>query len=117
MDCRLFDLAQQRPRSLRQQDLPTVSVALVCAVLKQASITIESRMGIDYVWIRGQGVDITVLRADWEKILPYFLDGTFEPSQTPVPNISPAVGDSFLYRRILNTMKQLFLDEFPTSSL
>lgn len=66
-------------------------------------------------------VDVSVLATDWELILPYLRDGSFDPALYPVGSggsrSTPLVGQDPLYLRILGVLLQLFPDAYPTSNL
>jgi hypothetical protein len=129
VDTRLYSILQRRPKRLRQQDLPPVAKAIVAVIRKKSRASVGVHQNLSYVWLRGDDPGVVVLKEDWEKILPYIEDGTFDPTQTPVPRVVPLdpnvmydeatidLQDSYLYSRVLVVLRQLFPEKYPTSDL
>lgn len=84
---------------------------------------------VAYFRFTAKGLDCIVLATDFEKILPYIKDGTFDPIQYPPPTIdvgSPTVHpdistidqwDPVFYGRVYGQLRALFPDAYPTSNL
>lgn len=129
MDTRLYSILDRRPKRLRRQDLPPVAKAIVSFIRKQSHASVGVSQNLAYVWLRGNDPGVVVLKEDWEKILPYIEDGTFSPTQLPVPRICPLDPrvtyddatldwqDAYLYKRVLVVLQGLFPEEYPTSDL
>lgn len=126
VDIRLQDLASGlRGRRIRSSDLPEVSRAVLSVVRGVARAEASRSLGLRYVRLVGQGLDVEVLREDWKKIQPFILDGTFDPGQFPVPrkgslhrsvDYDPAVidvRDRTLFERILSTLSRVFEEDYP----
>lgn len=104
--------------------------AILSVVRQQGKATSGVYRGLSYVHITGQGLDISVLGEDWEKILPFIQDGSFDPALVPV---SARVGylhperhydaptldtqDVLFYERVLSILQDIFTDDYPTSDL
>lgn len=131
MDTRLYKIAGRRLARLRKQDLPEAALALLETIRKRATISGLRRNNVSFVWIRGRRANLTILKEDWEKIEPFFKDGSFVPLVTPIlgdrggwlrrevaydgPPLDGA--DKGLYETILQQLQQLFPEEWPTSLL
>lgn len=126
MDNRISKIDGRKPRSLRRSDCPIVALAIVSYYRQQCSVLSGTHRHLPYVRFVGRGLDVSVLGEDWEKILPFVKDGTFNPSQTPT---SPFVGylhpdrhyaqatldsrDIRFYERVLGVLEQLFPGDYP----
>lgn len=127
MDERLRRASGLRAERLTFPELPSLAVAIVASVRKQCHVQNFVMDGEPCVRLYGDGFNAVVRGSDWKRVLPFLLDGTFEPSVVPVPmrvtldpNVQfdvPAllVEDAFLYQRVLGVLKGLFPVGFPTS--
>lgn len=131
MDIRVYNnVVGERPHRLRKSDLPIVAVAIIAIVRQQGVARSGVFKNVPYVRLSGQGFDLSVLGEDWEKILPFIQDGTFNPSLVPVAAVAGYlhpeeqnnvatldVRDRLFYERVLYTLQGLFPDDYPTSNL
>jgi hypothetical protein len=121
VDQRLFKIGERRPERLTRADTPEVARAIAAYYRRQAQLTRGVTKEVAYVRLINPGLfDVSIRWEDWVKILPYFMDGSFNPSisHEPTlfvsnPTLNPADG---LYRHILNILNQLFTIEFPKST-
>ena len=87
-------------------------------------------MNVPYVRLLGRGFDVSILGSDWQKIMPYIQDGTFNPTLVPTapqtgylnPNIQYDSAtlddrDQLFYERVLHILQGLFPEDYPTSNL
>ena len=127
MDSRLPYYLGRRLTLLRKSDVPPVALAIVGHVegfCEAQRLTVHETPVIR-IW--GSGVDVVVRGEDWEKIIPYLRDGTFNPIAVPVPKsvpLHPVLDLSLLdarqqafYARVLGVLQTLFPDDYPTSNL
>lgn len=131
MDIRVFNnVVGGRPHNIFKSDCPLVARAIVAVVRHQARVGIGVYRNMRFVRLTGQDFDMAVLGEDWEKILPFIQDGTFDPSLVPVAPqvgyINPAVHydtatldarDIRFYERVLYILEGLFPEDYPTSNL
>jgi len=122
----MFFIHGRRLSRLRIPDLPVVAKAIVAFTRRHAKSAEYVRHGVGFVRLYGVGVDVNVLVSDWNKIVPYLQDGSWNPVATPVawplaaPNAEASIADTDdpdLYRRVLQTLELLFTEDFPTSRL
>jgi hypothetical protein len=130
VDTRLFEILRRRPRRLRQRDLSEVAKAIVAVVRKQARAQTGTYKNLSYIWLTGLDTDVMVLKEDWELIFPFIEDGSLNPVLAPAQPqtgfLHPTthydgsvvdINDTQFYHRVLNILKGLFTEEFPTSDL
>lgn len=102
----------------------------MAVVRKQGIAHVGVLSNVPYIRLIGRGFDLSILGEDWEKILPFVQDDTFNPMVVPA---SACVGyldpkehfdsatldeaDRPFYERVLFTLQQLFPDDYPTSNL
>lgn len=127
MDARLSRYLDRRLTRLRRPDLPDVAWAIVGHVegLCRAQSLMVSNTSVVRIW--GQGVDVVVRKEDWDKVVPYLRDGTFNPLLFPVPTsvpldpsqelVAPDARRQAFYQRVLGVLQTLFTEDFPTSDL
>jgi hypothetical protein len=65
------------------------------------------------MWITGERVNLTVLEEDWQKIRPFFADGTFDPSSAPKGMTEVDMERDPLYQRVLAALTPIFTKDFP----
>lgn len=131
VDSRIYNTTSgERPHHLLRTDLPVVARAIVAVVRKQGHARAGVLRQVPYVRLLGRDFDLSILGSDWEKILPYIQDGTFDPIIVPA---SPQTGylspdtqydsatlddrDSLFYERVLRILQGLFPGDYPTSNL
>lgn len=85
MDERLSRAYGRRIRRLTREDLPQLAYAITIVIRKQGHAEVYDHGALKCVRLHGNGVDVSVLQEDWDKIVPYLLDGTLDPTLTPVP--------------------------------
>lgn len=128
MDNRLGILFAKRTSRLRQQDLPDVAFAITTYLrgIVPVSVGPTTVSGAPVIALVSQWFNITVLASDWAKIEPYLRNDTFNPSVVPIPYMnqryerealfSPSVvTQDPLYERVLDTLKIVFPESYPTS--
>lgn len=89
---------------------------LIVAVLRRRGTAgTAQRSGVEVVVLQDkEGRSLVVQKDDWAKILPFIQDGSFNSFLTPLALLDRA--DSFLYQRVLLTLRGLFPEPFPTSN-
>jgi hypothetical protein len=116
---------------LTKDDLPQVAKAIVAYYRGQCkNVGRGVFAGMEIVEFMGEGLDVVVLAADWDKIMPYVQDNSFNPLIYPASpqdgRLHPEreldlsvidVGDRPLYTRVLGILDTLFPEPFPTSNL
>ena len=129
MDARLQLVNGRRLSRLRQEDLPNVAKVIVGYERRVVRSERCFSKQVVYYRFRGKGLTVIVLGTDFEKILPYIKDGSFDPIQFPAPTIDtsnpdldPDVStidqwDPVFYTRVLGQLRALFPDSYPTSNL
>ncbi len=130
MDARLFLLGGRMLRRLRQQDLPEVSRAIVGAIRHRYTLTSAIIQDVAVIRIVSPKQEVTILKDDWAKIMPYIQDETLTPVLNPtnpqVGYLDPQVSydeplfdqaDRPLYLYILGLLQRLFPDSIPVSNL
>ena len=113
---------------LRRDDLPEVARALTAA--ERGFVRAERcyQRGVAYYRFYASTLDVLVLASDFERIIPALQNGLFDTTQYPVPHVTRAGGpapdlstieqwDSVLYNRVLDVLKALFTESYPTSDL
>jgi hypothetical protein len=129
VDNRLFYVDGRRLVRLRKEDLPELTRVLIAVIRKRARAGVARVKNVDYVELVGQGANALVLRSDWELILPFVQDESFNtlfaPVEPPVRYLEPVVAynepildraDRFLYGRILGILTGLFPDSTPVAA-
>jgi hypothetical protein len=118
-----------RLASLTSHELPELARAIVAYERKRIAAQKGQLRDITYVRLFGDGIHVVVRGEDWDKILPYLKDGSFNPREVPDPQIvylneevrfdpgSTETRDSALYNRVLGVLRALFPKTFPTSNL
>lgn len=127
MDTRLFYVDGRRLARLRKEDLPELSRAIIAVVRERARAGVVRVKNVDYIEIVGTGYSALVLKSDWEKILPFVQDESFNPAIYPaeppgryldqdVAYNEPVLdrADRMLYARIVGILGTLFTEGFPT---
>lgn len=127
VDNRLFYVDGRRLVRLRKEDLPELARTIIAVIRKRAHAGVARVKNVDYVEIHGTGAKALVLKSDWELILPYLQDESFNPYVVPVaPPVKPIDlqvaydepildrADKPLYERIVGVLQGLFPQSFPT---
>jgi hypothetical protein len=99
-------------------------------VRRQAVARAGVYRNVPYVRLTGKDLNLTILGEDWEKILPFIQDGTFNPVLVPTSShvgwlhpdrhfdsASLDARDPRFYERVLHILQGLFPDDYPTSNL
>jgi len=128
MDNRLGHVGQKRVSRLRQQDLPVVAFALATQIRRLTPVQVNRTTvsGAPTIVFTSDYFQVPILIEDWNKIEPYVRDDTFSPVALPpfsgymlLRPDAELTPDSFsqdpLYQIILQTLKGLFPDSYPTS--
>ena len=130
VEARLGKIGGQRLARLYVKDLPRLARGIVAVIRNRAHARAHVARNVPFVRIKSDEHDILVMKEDWEKILPYIQDGTFNPMVVPR---NPQVGyldfriaygepvldhaDRRLFEAILGTLQLLFTERFPTSDI
>lgn len=128
VDERLNIIYGHRARRLNRGDLPTLALAISAFQRGQATVRNGYSGTLGYVYLAGDGFDILVLADDWNQVVPFLRDGTFNPEIVATPAIGVADPNEYyatpflaandpLYRRVYDTLYPLFPDAYPTSNL
>lgn len=129
VDARLFRIGGRRPEKLTNLDLPFLAKAIVMVLRGLAVASRNTVRDVSYVRIMGESIDFLVRAEEWQLIVPFIQDGTFDPTKYPPPASFPLdpkreydpgaidLIDSALYHRVLNVLAPLFPRSFPTSDL
>ena len=100
--------------------------AIVGAIRRQATVSLDARDGGRFVRISGRGFDAVFTKSDWSRILEVIKAETFSPMFFPVEGavrpfdsrvrLSPSTVDANdpLYTRVLGTLQGLFTLKVPT---
>lgn len=125
-----YNVSGVRPHRLQKSDLPVVARAIIAIVREQGKAYAGVYRNVPYVRLLGEGFDLSILGSDWEMILPYIQDGTFNPSLVPasatVGYLDPSthydsatldVRDKLFYERVLHILQGIFPDDYPVSNL
>jgi hypothetical protein len=108
MDTRLSLLEGKRVGHLRDQELSNLASAIVAYWEGRAQVGVTHVRGNPLVRFTGSQTDVTVLKSDWEVIEPKILDGTLTYQNSPAHTKEEYV---------LNVLKILFTDTYPTSNV
>ena len=129
MDARLSRIDGRRLSFLRRTDLPELARAIVGFERHQVQCAPDFVRETRIVRLRGPGVDVIVRGEDWDKIVPYLRDGTFNPLIVPTPHVTwlhPEVdldlsvidvNDRDFFVRVLGVLRSLFTEDYPISNL
>jgi hypothetical protein len=114
------------PTNATDVDLPEMSRAVVCAIRRQASVSLDNRKDARFVRISGRGFDTVFTQGDWAQILGVIQAETFSPQLFPVESgvrsfdarvrLSSSTVDvnDPLYIRVLGVLQGLFTTKVPT---
>lgn len=127
MDSRLFRVDGRRILRLRREDLPELARAIIAVVRRRARAGVFRVSDVGVVELQGLGVSVLVHGTDWQRILPYVQDESFNTQLNPA---GPSVGyldpdiaygepildraDLQLYNRIYGILRGLFTETYPT---
>lgn len=129
MDSRLSRFNGTRVERLTSVELPALARAIVAFQRKKCSVVTGFSRDVAFVRFRGDGINCIVRGDDWNKIVPYLTDGTFDPYAFPVNEVyefypqiqfDPAmseVRDREYFERVLGVLRKLFVVDFPVSNL
>lgn len=129
MESRWKTLKGLRLAPLTNNELPDLARAIVGHIRKKVDVKNGVYLDQTFVCFTGPGVQVLVRGEDWNLILPYLKDGSFNPLVIPDPQIvtvdrtvryEPSVipyQDRPLYIRVLNVLTSLFPLIFPVSKL
>jgi hypothetical protein len=120
----------KRPSRLMYSDLPVVARAIISIIRKQGTAKVVSRYGLHYVQLVGRDFNLVILMEDWEKILPYIREGSFNSTIFPIgyevcysdpsshyDSATLDEADKLFYERTLYILQGLFQEDYPTSDL
>lgn len=105
-----------------------MSRAIVSAIRRQATVSLDTRDGGRFVRISGRGFDAVFSKADWAQILEVIKAETFSPMFFPVEGAvrsldsrvrlssSTLEANDPLYTRVLGTLQGLFTLKVPTTT-
>lgn len=114
------------PTGASDVDLPEMSRALVCAMRRQATVSLDDQNDARFVRISGRGFDTVFCRNDWQKILRVIQAQTFSTQFFPLESgirafdsrvrLSSSTLESKdpLYPKVLGVLHGLFPVKFPT---
>lgn len=127
MDNRVFRVDGQRLVRLRKDDVPKLARTIVAVIRDRARAGVVRVKNVDYIELIGPDVDALVLKSDWEKILPFIRDESFNtqiaPAEPPGRYLDYKVAysesvleraDRRLYERIVGILVGLFPETYPT---
>lgn len=115
-----------RAERLTSQEVPSLAVAIVASIRGKCTVQNFTMDGERCIRLFGDGFNVVVRGSDWLKIVPYLVDGSFEPTVIPIPQVvmlEPDVQrdvalvtvlDSHLYNRVLTVLSKLFPIRYPT---
>lgn len=126
VDNRLFYVDDRRVVRLRKEDLPKLARAMVAVIRGRARAGVARVKNVDFIELKGPAADVLVIRSDWEKILPFVQDETFNTQVSPVEPpgryLDPQVAysepildraDRLLYNRIVGVLTGFVTETFP----
>jgi len=105
-----------------------VALALVAVARGRAHLGGSYVHEVPLVEIKGDNCHVLILGEDWAKIEPFIKDGSFDPLIVPnaprTARLDPShdmgaleLVDQPFYLYVLNTLKLLFTESYPTSKL
>jgi len=124
---RLIKEGQRAAKPITDHDLAEIARGVTAAVRGTAKARVVLRKGESYVRIKGTGINTVIFKSDWERILPFLTDDTFNTQRFPVETgpqpynpvtrylASQVDLKDPLYNRVFHILRTLYPTTFPTA--